>query len=359
MIEPPEVRLDHLRALTDGRGLFEHAKGRVPRLTLGYCTDDVSRALVLVTRSGRASGLVISATYLRFLAWAVTDDGRVHNRMAPDGRWLDLKGPDETHGRALWALGHYARYGSSESTRRRALNLFERAANWTSPYPRPLAHASLGAAAILAAHPGHTRAHRLVADWLHMVGRFPLIEGTPWPEPRLTYANGRLPQALMVAGQAVDEGKAVDRGLAMLEWLVEQETTDEHFSFTPVGGWWLGEPRPGFDQQPIEASAMADACWQAYQITLDPIWLKRVEMVGNWVMGKNDSGAVMYEANNGGGYDGLTPTGVNSNQGAESTISILTVLYDWHQAQAASASSRSASSISAAPTAWSAPPYVK
>lgn len=43
-------------------------------------------------------------------------------------------------------------------------------------------------------------------------------------------------------------------------------------------------------------------------------------------MGSNDLGSVMYDSSTGGCYDGLTPTGPNLNQGAESTLAALSTL---------------------------------
>jgi hypothetical protein len=99
-----------------------------------------------------------------------------------------------------------------------------------------------------------------------------------------------------------------------------------HFSFTPVGGWAPGEDRPGFDQQPVEAAAFADACARAWDLTRTEKWRVMVRKAALWFLGDNDRGAVMYDRKTGGGYDGLTPTGANLNQGAESTIAALSTL---------------------------------
>jgi len=41
---------DHLYRMSDGRGLFEHARHDDPRPEHGYCLDDAARALVVVCR---------------------------------------------------------------------------------------------------------------------------------------------------------------------------------------------------------------------------------------------------------------------------------------------------------------------
>jgi hypothetical protein len=113
------------------------------------------------------------------------------------------------------------------------------------------------------------------------------------------------------------------RGLDILEWLVDCETRDGHLSVTPVGGWSAGEPRPGFDQQPIEVAALADACIRAAAVDANAIWPDTVRAAVDWFQGANDAGAVMWDPATGGGFDGLHADGVNLNQGAESTLAAL------------------------------------
>jgi hypothetical protein len=144
-----------------------------------------------------------------------------------------------------------------------------------------------------------------------------------WPEPRLTYDNARLPEALISAGSALGDTSMTDDGLALLDWLAEEELGDDGFSFTPVAGRGPGERGPAFDQQPLEAWAMADACLLAYTVTHDPIWASRVEAAGQWFLGRNDVGVPLFDPSTGACFDGLTPVGVNENRGAESTLAAL------------------------------------
>ena len=101
---------------------------------------------------------------------------------------------------------------------------------------------------------------------------------------------------------------------------------DDHFSFAPVDGWALGEPRPGFDQQPVEAAAMADACIRAWSMTGDKRWKDRVGLAAGWFLGANDTGATLYDPQSGGCGDGLEHDRVNQNRGAESTLAALAAM---------------------------------
>ena len=143
------------------------------------------------------------------------------------------------------------------------------------------------------------------------------------PKPRLAYANAVLPEAMIAAGVALDRPDLVQHGLDLLGWLLEHERSDGHLSVTPVGGATLGDPRPAFDQQPIEVAALADACARAASIDDDPRWTEGIAAAAAWFAGDNDGQHVMWDPDTGGGFDGLMATGVNLNQGTESTLALL------------------------------------
>jgi hypothetical protein len=143
----------------------------------------------------------------------------------------------------------------------------------------------------------------------------------PWPEPILTYENALPAQALVVAGDHLGDGAMLAAGLRTLDWLVEVQTAPAgHLS--PVGnGWWRrGGERSKFDQQPIEAGALALAAADAFVATGRARDRDAVERAYGWFLGANDVGIPVAEPALGGCHDGLEPGGVNANQGAESTL---------------------------------------
>ena len=180
-------------------------------------------------------------------------------------------------------------------------------------------------------HPDHEVARGLLADAAHLIDPLGTPAGWPspewhWTEDRLRYANAVLPETLLAAGDLLGEPRWVARGLDMLEWLLGIETGGDHLSVTPAHGWSLGEPRPGFDQQPIEVAALADACARAHDLTGDPRWADATLQCAAWFEGSNDIGIAMIDPVSGGGYDGLEADGRNENQGAESTLAMLSTL---------------------------------
>jgi len=361
----PAPAFGHLLCLSDDVGVFEHAEGTAPRRDHGYCTDDAARALVVVMREPvRSSRLErLAETCLRFLEAAQLPDGRFRNRRSVGRRWLDEGDSDDAGGRALWAAGLAAAAASGGRQRERALGLFRRASGFRSAWPRANAFAILGGVEVVAIAPERPAAEALAliecaADGLGRVSPDP---AWPWPEKRLTYANAVLAEARIAAAGALTDQPLLDEGLELLAWLVELETSGEHFSFTPVGGWMAGEPRPGFDQQPIEAAAMVDACVRAFDATGDREWADHALRAAAWFLGVNDAGVPLYDPLSGGCRDGLERDGTNRNEGAESTLALIGALQQTRRLQAAlrSASSSSSFSTVAAPTQRSAAPYVR
>jgi hypothetical protein len=324
----PEPAFHHLRRMSDDAGLFEHARGPIPAREHGYCVDDVSRGLLVVCRQpDPLEELVdLAETYLAFLAHAQGADGTFRNRMGFDRQWHDTPQLGDWWGRALWGLGTAVASGPTPWVRELALTCFQRGVGHRAPWSRSMGFAALGAAEVLAARPADEAAHALLADAAKRIGSPKADAYWPWPEPRLTYGNAVLPEVLIAAGQAADDPGLLDDGLFLLDWLLGTETRDGHLSLTPIGGWGHGEDRNQFDQQPIEAAAMADACARAHAVTGDQRWLDGLGMAVAWFLGDNDSGLVLRDELTGGGRDGLRPRSMNPNQGAESTLALLSTL---------------------------------
>jgi hypothetical protein len=335
----PTPDFSHLLAMSDDRGTFEHAELDRPRFEHGYCTDDMARVLIVVSREPTpdADVRLLADRSLRFLGAAQDVAGRYRNRMDARGRWRDRPAVDDCWGRSIWALGTAASRSPRDSTRQIATAQLERAASQRSPFLRATAFAALGAAELLRVRPGNRPARDLL---LHAAERLDPTSGDPawpWPERRLTYANAVLPEATIAVGVALGRPHLVDHGLALLGWLLEQETAGGHLSVTPVGGAGPDDRRPAFDQQPIEVAAIADACARATTVDSDDRWSAGVASAVDWFAGDNDGGHLMWDAETGGGFDGLESDGPNRNQGTESTLALLSTLQHGRQLVAAPA----------------------
>jgi hypothetical protein len=323
------VSFAHLRRLTDDGGLYEHALLDVPRPEHGYCVDDVARGLVVVSREPVDEEDIhadLRASYLAFVLEAQAPDGRFRNRRATDLTWSGPATVGDCWGRALWGLGEVVARPRSSTEGSAARLAFERGAAWWTPWPRAMAFAMLGAAGVHSAHPDDRAALELLAVGAQRLSRPAQTDDWPWPELRLTYANAVIPEALLAAGSALGNDRMVDDALQLLEWLVRIQTYLGNLSVVPVGGRGPAEPITRFDQQPIEVSSLADAAARALRITGDAKWRRVITMAAAWFEGSNDSGTVLHDHVTGGGFDGLEARGRNENQGAESTLALLSTM---------------------------------
>jgi hypothetical protein len=323
---PP--KFDHLLRLTDGCGTFEHACFAEPRPEHGYCTDDMARVLVVATREPDADGPVkgLAGIAVRFLNEAQAYSGDCRNRMNRNGSWADEPTTGDHWGRCLWGLGTAAAHSDVGIVRKLAVIQFGRAAQTRSTSPRAMAYAALGAAELLAVDPEHAAARKLLTDYAVSLAAPNGDSSWPWPEPRLAYANAVLPEAMIAAGVALEAMALQQRGLDLLGWLLDYESADGHLSVTPAAGRGVDDVRPAFDQQPIEVAALADACARAAAVDAAATWPDGVAAAAAWFQGANDAGQVMWDPETGGGFDGLHADGVNQNQGAESTLAVISTL---------------------------------
>jgi hypothetical protein len=154
------------------------------------------------------------------------------------------------------------------------------AAKQRSPHTRALAFAALGAGEILLDRADEWPARRLLNDAVAAIGVDRPDPAWPWPEARLSYSNGSIAEALLIAGQALPDPVVASRGLHLLDFLLRTETRDGHLSVTPVGGRGRFDVTPAFDQQPIEVAALADACARAFAMTADDRWRSGVRWPG-------------------------------------------------------------------------------
>jgi hypothetical protein len=324
----PPANFDHLLRLTDRRGTFEHACFAEPRPEHGYCTDDMARVLVVATREPDADGPVngLAGLAVQFLNEAQAYSGGCRNRMHRNGRWSDEPTTDDHWGRCIWGLGTAAAHSDVGIVQKLSVIQFERAAQARSKSPRAMAFAALGAAELLAVDPGHRAARTLLRDYAVSLAAPNGDSSWPWPEPRLAYANAALAEAMIAAGVALDDMALQQRGLDLLGWLLDYESADGHLSPTPVAGRGPEDARPAFDQQPTEVAALADACARAAAVDAAATWPDGVAAAAAWFQGANDAGQVMWDPETGGGFDGLHADGVNQNQGAESTLAVISTM---------------------------------
>jgi len=315
----PVLRLDHLDTLTDEIGIVQFATGTKPDLDSGYCVDDVARLAIVAHGLVQLPGLADPrparwlATAMRFLAAA---QGR--NLMGYDGSWLDDPHSGDHVGRAIWGLGVVASSTGDPLARRLIGELMP--AVERLEFPRSIAYALLGLSQV----DGYERA---VATWAHRLA----VDVNPdpdwlWYEPELTYDNARLPEALLRAAHRLDDRELLGRTLSTVDWYLAEVGLDQPDTgiLRCVGNQWRTRVRTPEgcegDEQPLDAAAVVELAVVAWQVTRDWRYARVARRAFGWFLGENQAGQPLYDEQTGGGRDGLSADGVNTNEGAESTL---------------------------------------
>ena len=336
----PPPTLKHLCRLTDDCGVIQHAKFWLPDYSTGYCVDDNSRALIVARNYYQLFGDEVAhelmVRYLAFIFYVQRGDGKVRNFIDYSRNFLEEEGSPDSLGRTLWALGHITTIGE-EYLSVPAQEMFHRALAHLAPdmAAHALAYGTLGLCAY-SEHPDRQEEARrlvrpLVARLLALY-RETSSDDWQWFLSALTYANPRLAQAMLHAGQLLDNMELIDVGLESLHFL--NTVLYREGLLMPVGchGWY---PRGGhcavFDQQPIDAGSAAEANLAAYRLTGEARYLDYAGIAMDWFYGLNIHRMPVYNAQSGGCYDGLQAAGINANQGAESTLAYLMATLQLYQ----------------------------
>ena len=349
--ELPLMKLNHLLRMTDGTGMLQHATYCIPNYDEGYTTDDNARALIFSTlveeTAGRAAEQ-LTVTVSRYMALIQNAFNprtkRFRNFLSYDRRWREEVGSEDSHGRAMWALGTLVARGERPGLWQWAGQLFETGLPPTRDFssPRAWAFTVLGLDGYLTRFSGDRiaeGARRVLAGRLLEMYRNTSTPDWLWYEDTLTYCNAKLPHALLlcrdVTGLSMPPDAVLEAALESLKWLAELQTADDGH-FVPIGcnGFYpRGRERARFDQQPIEAHAMVSACLAAYRATGDGQWRLEAQRAFDWFVGRNDLRTPVYDPATGGCHDALQPDHVNPNQGAESTLAFLLSLVEMRLAE--------------------------
>ena len=348
----PELNLNHVNTLTDDTGMLQHAIFTIPNRAEGYTTDDNARALiftVLLEQLGRDQlGNAESPNpdwpfrYLAFLEHAFhPEKKRFRNFLGYDRHWREDQGSEDSHGRALWALGTLLARSENQGLRGAAGRLLEfslpAALEFSSP--RAWAYTLLGIQEYLNSYPGDRDAQKVRSVLsLRLLEMYESIRSPDWKwfENVLAYGNARLPQAMLLVGSACSDDRMVSAGLEALDWLSKTQRCETNRHFVPIGSqgfYHQGGEKARFDQQPIEAAGAVSACLQAYRVTGDSRWRTEAWSAFNWFLGDNDLQLPLYDSVTGGCRDGLHPERANQNQGAESALSFLMALLEMRSLQ--------------------------
>ncbi len=334
------LRFDHLERMLTEVGLWQHTHYNDPNPRHGYSIDDEARGLIVGLRYWQLGqepdfSARLARTCFQFIQRAAITHGaqvgHYHNFCDSRSCWLDPIGSDDSFGRTFWGLGvahavnaPFAPRSQAEALLCRSLPAID---DLKPDYLRAVAFVMLG----LAESRIDDRRLRRLADQLADAFDATADADWRWFEDYMTYENPRLPQALLAAAAVFpQEARYQQIGTDALDFLLHV-TRSRKGGYAPVGNapmerdaWFKrGDSHPPlFDQQPVDAGALVEACAQAYRITGEPRFRRAARAAFAWYLGDNVHGLPVYNPATGGVADALTPTGMNRNQGAESVLSV-------------------------------------
>lgn len=326
--------MNHLDRMTDSTGLIQHAIYSIPRRESGYTTDDNARALRLTVRlwDSEPDDKMLSriTCYLSFLEHARHPVKGFHNFMGYQRDWLDAGGCGDCQGQAALALAEVLGSRLPDGIRSVSRELLDSSLPALKELRSLRAQAYLiQAFAILWRANVPTIGHyetiaRSAADRLADCFRHLQRSDWFWFESQMTYANAVLPHALFDASDCWPEEDFLSIAETSFGFL--NLTTLMDGIFWPIGNanWYSrGEEKSAFDQQPVEASTMFAAALAGFQRSGDKKYLEVAFRAQQWFAGQNCIKQSLVDVEAGACCDGIQQSGLNLNQGAESTLAYL------------------------------------
>lgn len=329
----PEFSLDYIRRLTDSTGIIQHAKYGVPNWKEGYCVDDNARAMIMALMAYQLNkdeeALSLLPTYMSFLHYMQQEDGNFRNFLSYSRQYLDETGSEDAFGRTIWSLGYLINHAPNNQSAEFGQELFWKAVPHFNNlrYLRGISNTIIGITYYLRAH----AANKEMLTALHSLTRklmeaYEISHGENWHwfENYLTYDNAILPLALFHSAEITGDEKVLAIAIESMQFLETLTVNSKYLN--PIGnkGWYFRDGElPLNDQQAIEALAMVLMYAQAYKVTREVQYVKKMFSGYLWFLGENSLRVSLYDPETKGCCDGLQLTGINRNQGAESTLAYM------------------------------------
>ncbi len=329
----PPIDMNHLKALTDETGILHHTKFSVLDRKEGYTVDDNARALMACVKYSdlhddfEVKRLV--GVYLSFLLFMQKRDGGLHNLLSYDRRLLDKEGSEDCAGRTLMVCGQAINSKIPKEQKLSAKQIFDRALPWALKFksPRSKAFAIIGLNHYGKAFPDDLNVlsnMRNLAQQLVENYKDAASQDWCWFEPYLTYENVKLSQAMFDMYDVSKDQSYLQVAKDSFDFLIKVQIKED--TFFPIGnrGWFIkGGKRAYYDQQPIEAASTVEAAVNGFKITGEEKYKRAAETAFDWYLGNNSKQVTVYDEESGVCYDGITPEGLNLNQGAEAMTTYL------------------------------------
>jgi len=329
----PPFLLDHVQRLTDDTGIIQHAKYGIPNLKEGYCLDDNARALLMVLmtykRNKHPLALKLSPTYLSYINYMQTQDGMFRNFLSFNRNFLDEVGSEDSFGRTIWSLGYLLGNAPNDAYYQTGREIFfDAVPNFTNLRSiRSIANTIVGICHYLKSNPTDEGMIKILEALTgRLLTEYDIHRSNDWQwfESLLAYDNAFLPLALLHAAEFLHDPRVFEVAIESMDFLSDVTLRNGYLSVVGNENWYGRDREQSmFAQQPLDALAMVLMFHQAFRLTKDQSYIQKLSTCFMWFLGENDLRVSLYDFETKGCCDGLESTGVNRNQGAESTLAYL------------------------------------
>ncbi|MBS3770937.1 MAG: glycosyltransferase [Bacteroidales bacterium] len=329
----PTLILDHVYRLTDDTGIVRQARYGIPQLKGGYSINDNARALLMAVMyyNQRKERRLLDyiPRYLSYIEYMQNWDGTFRNYLSFNRNFRDQCGTEDAFGRTIWALGYLIRHKPNDSYKQTGKKIFLKSVGQFENLHsvRGIANTIIGISLFLM----EFQENETITQWLiTLTGRLKesfhtyATEERPWFENKMTYDNGILPLAMLLAYNVVEDEEVLRMGKKSMDFLTMVSFRDNYF--TPVGsrGWLSpGTEISEYNQKSTEAMGMILLYHQAFKLFKNHRYLERLFNCYLWFLGENQLNVPLYDHESGGCYQGLTFKGVSKNEGTESTLAYI------------------------------------
>lgn len=335
----PKINLNHFKNLCTDFAMIQFSIINQPDISTGYTLDDNARALVAMCQhfehSKNDSDLKYIYLHYNFIKFCLQPEGYFLNYVDVDKKFTKQNSENlaDSNGRAIWALGYLV-----SISRLLPIDLAENArttfqlslANVCKIHsPRAMAFIIKG---IYYNHLDYNSIDNILvlkhlADKLVQMYKHESTPDWQWFESYLTYGNSILPEAMLCAYLATENGTYKDIAISSFEFLLSKIFKNDRIKVVSNKGWLHQNsanktPKIG-GEQPIDVAYTVLALSKFYDTFKQIDYLEKMQTAFDWFLGKNHLNQIVYNPCTGGCYDGLEDNYINLNQGAESTVSYL------------------------------------
>ena len=333
----PEIKLDHLLAMTTDIGIIQFSKINLPDIESGYTLDDNARALVVVCMDYELTGdkMLVHEIfkYLSFIKLCQQPNGNFLNYMDKNLKFTRQNSAvnlDDSNGRAIWALGYLTTLTGVLPSEiiKEAESIIHKSLRYITAMHSTRAMAFV----IKGLYHYHTvkkssenlKICTTLADRLVQMYKHEASPTWEWFESYLTYANSILPEALLLAWKLTGNTEYKEISITSFNFLLSKTFNANGIEVISNRSWLQkGRKAAQFGEQPIDVAYTIMALSKFYDEIKNEDYRLKMEIAFNWFLGHNRLRQIVYNPCTGGCYDGLEETHANLNQGAESTVSYL------------------------------------